>query len=125
MKDFVTKEYYDDHIYIKFFVQNEIAQRMAGVIENMYPDVTVNGFVWEEIFKTYYETNNIFDFAIVEYSSTSNYVMAYFDYLDYPIEEVEEMAETYEEMVRDLMEDENELVSFLDLYGDDIMLEFS
>ena len=108
---------------VKFIFDREEPKRIASIIEEMIDDdITMDGSIWEQIFPLCFENKSLyFDSAVLETSYTATTVTFYFDYLDYPPEEIIEQAEEFQDMITDMIEDENEMISFIEDYAGDIM----
>ena len=61
------------------------------------------------------------DSSVLESIHTATTVIFYFDFLDYPSEEIIEQAEEFRRMIIDMIEDEDEMISFIEDYEDSII----
>ena len=76
----------------------------------------------EKIFSMNYENTNIlFDSTLLDNMITATTVIFYFDYQILPVEEVIEYAEEFQDMLITMIEDEEEMMYFIDMYAEDLV----
>ena len=127
MNDYVSFHKGADCAEVRFLFIREKPKQMAAKIKERIEEltgeeVTVDGNIWEKIFSMNYENTNIlFDSTLLDNMITATTVIFYFDYQILPVEEVIEYAEEFQDMLITMIEDEEEMMYFIDMYAEDLV----
>ncbi len=118
MEDFVTKIKHDElgHFIVCFYIEEdkimEIGEKMNEINEMAY----MNGYNWEAFFRRYLEVNNPDILGNMENDPEAGMYVAYFE----SDPENEKRADKFVEIIKRLVENEDEIYKFVTKEGDAI-----
>ena len=119
--DYMKYHVFPENVEINFFTDLEVPQKAAKLIQEIIPGAEVTPETWAEIFKVYFEADILlFDTSILDHCIVYDTVDLYFDFIYGSREEIIETAQQCYDKMIDLVEDEEVLRWFLDIYSDDI-----